>query len=93
MIKITNIDLYTQKYNIETLEQNINNLSLQTLLNTQHLTIEFCVKYLLDDDNTYAWREEENDISYYDIVSCQPHINIDELVNMYNDFNSKPLKN
>ena len=84
MIRITNLDLYKKKYDIQTLEQNINNLSLHTLLNTQILTIEFCVKYLLDDDNKYAWREEEKDLLYYDIVSCQPHINIDELINFHN---------
>jgi len=79
MSKITNLDLYKKKYDIETLEQNINNLSLRTLLHTQVLTLEFCVKYLLDDNNTYAWREEEKDLSYYDIISCQPHINLDDL--------------
>lgn len=84
MTKITNIDLYKQKYDIQILEENINNLSLRTLLNTQILTIDFCVKYILDHDNRYAWREEETDLSYYDIVSCQRHINIDELINLHN---------
>lgn len=38
------------KYSIEELEQNINNLNKKILLATQKLTVEFCIKYILDLD-------------------------------------------
>ena len=38
------------KYSIEELERNIKNLNKKILLATQHLTAEFCVKYILDMD-------------------------------------------
>ena len=43
-------DLMYNKYNIEILEYNIDNLGLRRLLVTQTLTVDFCVKYLLNPD-------------------------------------------
>jgi len=41
---------HPNKYSIEILEQNINNLNKKILLATQKLTVEFCIKYILDMD-------------------------------------------
>ena len=37
-------------YSINLLEQNIHNLNKKILLATQKLTVEFCIKYILDLD-------------------------------------------
>ena len=37
-------------YSINLLEQNIHNLNKKILLATQKLTVEFCIKYILDMD-------------------------------------------
>lgn len=61
------------KYSIEELEKNIKNLNKKILLVTQHLTAEFCVKYILDMDidngseDSYIY-----DIDY--IIYFQRHI-------------------
>ena len=38
------------KYSIEELEKNINNLNKKILLSTQKLSVEFCIKYIIDLD-------------------------------------------
>jgi hypothetical protein len=38
------------KFPINILEQNIHNLNKKILLATQKLTVEFCIKYILDID-------------------------------------------
>ena len=47
---ITNTNLLHKQYNIDILEQNISHLNKKTLLYTQQLTAEFCIKYILDLD-------------------------------------------
>ena len=41
--------LRKKKYDIEVLEKNIHNLSMKTLLYTQDLTADFCIKYVLNE--------------------------------------------
>tara|TARA_B110000037_G_C17071494_1_gene486078 strand:+ start:225 stop:605 length:381 start_codon:yes stop_codon:yes gene_type:complete len=69
--------LYT-KYDIETLEYNIDKLSLKNLLLCQILTAAFCKKYLLNPDK-YDMSNEHNYISKEDILYHQPHIKKEEL--------------
>ena len=49
MLKINDQDLCKNKYDIDTLIRNINHLYIKTIVNTQILTSEFCVKYILDE--------------------------------------------
>ncbi len=70
---IHNYQLVYAKYNIPTLEYNIDRLSLRNLLKTQTLTPEFCIKYLLDPA-TYGLCDEDHYISKEDILLYQPHI-------------------
>jgi hypothetical protein len=44
------LHLYQQKYDIETLEKNVEHIDMKTCVNTQILTAEFCVKYILNED-------------------------------------------
>jgi len=72
-------DLLKNKYPIEVLEKNIYNLSISRILNTQILTPEFCVKYILNED--YASCVEETYICDLDVLHKQPHIKQVELLN------------
>ena len=71
-------DLMYNKYNIEILEYNIDNLGLRRLLVTQTLTPDFCVKYLLNPEE-YGMGVEDEYISKNDILMYQKHISKEEL--------------
>ena len=71
-------DLMYNKYNIEILEYNIDNLGLRRLLVTQTLTVDFCVKYLLNPEE-HGMCVEDNYISKNDILFYQPHITKEQL--------------
>ena len=70
---IQNHQLRGKKYDIETLEYNIDNLSLRNLLKTQILTAEFCAKYLMNPEEHGMCREDHyidwNDILHYQNVN------------------------
>lgn len=77
-VKITTRDLFNNKYDIQTLEHNIDELDLKAILRTQILTAEFCVKYILNDD--YASCVEDTYYFTYDkVLLYQTHITKDNL--------------
>lgn len=76
---IQNKDLYNKQYPLDILEKNIMNLSGKTLLHTQHLTAEFCAKYILND-NYYEGVEEDYLYTGDFVLKKQPHINKEELL-------------
>lgn len=78
-IELNDQDLLKKKYSIELLEQNIDNLSIARILNTQILSPEFCVKYILNEE--YASCVEETYICDLDILHKQPHIRLIDLMN------------
>jgi len=78
IIIIQNYQLMYAKYDIKTLEHNIDRLSLRNLLKTQLLTVEFCRQYLLHHEK-YAMCIEDQYISKEDIVIYQPHITLEQL--------------
>ena len=69
--------LRNKKYNIDLLEKNINFLSIKTLLYTQDLTAEFCVKYILNEK--YASCVEDTFICMGDVLNAQKHITKKEI--------------
>ena len=82
---LTNSKLRTNKYSIPELEEDICHLNMKTIVNTQTLTIDFCVKYILNED--YAQCNEEVDlltIPY--VLYCQPHLDKSELENAYYNY-------
>jgi len=84
---ITNSNLRQYKYSIEELEKNIDNLNMKTIVNTQKLTVEFCVKYILNEN--YAQCNEEVDLLTIDYVMYnQPHLNAIELSKHYYSYNN-----
>ena len=64
--------LRKKKYDIELLEKNIHNLSMKTLLYTQNLTADFCVKYILNEK--YASCVEDTFICMDDVLNAQKHL-------------------
>jgi hypothetical protein len=77
--KLSNYDLMKNKnkYEIDVLEKNINNLNHKILISNQILTADFCVKYLLNmdiesnDEDSYIF-----DKNY--ILEKQDHITEEE---------------
>ena len=69
---LTNEDLYKKKYDYETLKTNIYVVSLLDILKTQKLTLDFCVKYILNKN--FQFSKEEEDINIQTIKKYQPHL-------------------
>jgi hypothetical protein len=74
--------LRRKKYTIDLLEKNITFLSIKTLLYTQDLTPEFCVKYILNDK--YASCHEDTFICMGDVLNAQKHITKKEIYEAFN---------
>jgi phenylalanyl-tRNA synthetase alpha subunit len=74
--------LRKKKYDIEVLEKNIYNLSMKTLLYTQYLTADFCIKYILNEK--YASCVEDTFLSMGDILNAQKHITRSSIYQAYN---------
>tara|TARA_Y100000816_G_scaffold210769_1_gene156472 strand:+ start:2332 stop:2592 length:261 start_codon:yes stop_codon:yes gene_type:complete len=72
------------KYSIEELEKNINNLNKKILLSTQKLSVEFCIKYILDldinngNEDSYIF-----DVNY--ILSFQKHLTESKFLEILNE--------
>ncbi len=74
--------LRKKKYDIEVLEKNIYNLSMKTLLYTQDLTADFCIKYILNEK--YASCVEDTFLSMGDVLNAQKHITRSSIYQAYN---------
>lgn len=69
---LTKEDLYNNQYDYETLKTNIYVVSLLDILKTQKLTVDFCVKYILNDD--FHFSDEDNTITLKMVKKYQKHI-------------------
>ena len=88
-IQISNQDLRKKKYSIDVLEENIDNLTNLTILRTQVLTPDFCIKYILNEE--YASCVEETYICDLDVLFHQPHITQSQLCDARKKFISRSL--
>jgi hypothetical protein len=80
--RITNSSLRMRKYTVNELELWVNDLNMKVLVNTQKLTVAFCVKYVLNED--YAQCGEEVDLLTTDYVMYnQPHLSESDLLQAY----------
>ena len=71
------------KYSIKELEKNINNLNKKILLSTQKLSVEFCIKYILDlDINNGSEDSYIFDVNY--ILSFQKHLTESQFLEILN---------
>jgi hypothetical protein len=86
----TNIENYElskkNQYDIETLEFNIGNLSLRKLLQTQVLTPEFCIKYILEPEE-HGMCIEDYYFCDFDILKYQTHITKEQLMDARQNLN------
>ena len=72
------LDLQNKQYDMQTLKENIYAHNIWDILKTQVLTKEFCVKYILNKN--YQMTEEEEKITFQDVLRLQPHIDKRELL-------------
>ena len=71
------LDLYNKQYDLQTLKAHIYAVNLFDVLKTQTLTQDFCVKYILNKN--YQMEEEDEKITFQDVLLLQPHIDKREL--------------
>jgi len=80
------LDLYNNKYDRQTLKENIYAVKLIDILKTQTLDITFIVRYILSD--LYQLHEEDMKIDINIVLKYQPHINKKDLLKSIIDYNS-----
>ena len=97
---LSNNDLYYNKYDIQTLEDNIDFLTIKSLILNQTLTPMFCVKYIIETDD-YLCGDKEEFIDIFYVLRNQLHISKDDIydatIEYYKDYtgpiNDIPLRN
>jgi hypothetical protein len=75
------LDVKNNKYDMETLADNIYNIDLWDIIKYQVIDAHFAVYYILNTD--YQLTDVEDKIRINDIIKYQPHIKIDELLDIY----------
>ena len=80
IVVISNFDLKKNEnfYDKKILIKNINNLSLDVILSTQKLDLDFIVNYILNEK--YQETSHEQDIDILTVLKLQPHIKREELL-------------
>ncbi len=81
------LNLRKIKYDIQTLEENVDNIHMKTCVNTQILTAEFCVKYVLNEDYM-SCIEDTYCISYGYVLQRQPHLTKEDIFREYAKINN-----
>lgn len=85
-INIT-LDLRNEKYDIETLEKYVDDIHMKTCVNTQVLTAEFCVKYILNEDYM-SCIEDTYCIDTGYVLKRQPHLTLEDIRREYKKVNN-----
>jgi hypothetical protein len=80
------LDLYNNKYDRQTLKNNIYALKLIDILKTQTLDVTFIVRYILNGN--YQLDDKEETITADLVLKYQPHISKIELSNEMLIYNS-----
>jgi hypothetical protein len=80
------LDLYNNKYDRETLKQNIYAVKLIDILKTQILDISFIVRYILSD--LYQLTDQDKSIDVDLVLKYQPHIDKQELLKYMLEYDS-----
>jgi hypothetical protein len=84
--RMDNLNLRQEKYSIADLEKNVDKINMKTCVNTQTLTAEFCVKYVLNEDYM-SCIEDTYCIDKGYVLKRQPHITEKELMDAYEKIN------
>lgn len=77
-IKLCDSDLRKQQYPIEVLIENVDYLSIKTLLHWQKLDADFCKKYILNEE--YQCVEEKYMVKIEYVLKRQHHLSYEELI-------------
>jgi len=72
------LDLYNNKYDRQTLKDNIYAVKLLDILKTQVIDVTFAVRYILNQK--YQFDEEDEKIAPTDVLFYQPHITKNSLI-------------
>jgi hypothetical protein len=78
------LDLRNNKYDRQTLKDNIYSLNLIDILKTQILDDSFVVRYILNKN--YQLTEEEQKIDITTIIKYQPHLSLTTLYNCFLEY-------
>ena len=79
------LDLYNNKYDRNTLKENIYAVKLIDILKTQTIDVKFAVRYILN--KKYQIHKEDN-ITSPIVIKYQPHIKYEELQKALLDYES-----
>ena len=80
------LDLYNNKYDMQTLKENIYAVKLIDILKTQILDMSFIVRYILSD--LYQFTDEDRSIDVDMVIKYQPHIQREKLMELLLNYNS-----
>jgi hypothetical protein len=80
------LDLRNVKYDIKTLEKYVDDIHMKTCVNTQILTAEYCVKYVLNEDYM-SCIEDTYCIDTGYVLKRQPHLTYAEIRHEYSKIN------
>jgi hypothetical protein len=80
------IDLYNNKYDRQTLKDNIYNVKLFDILKTQKIDISFAVRYILN--KKYQLDDKDSTITAPIVLKYQKHITYDELQKALQNYDS-----
>ena len=75
------------KYDIEILEENVDYINMKECVNTQVLTAEFCVKYVLNEEYM-SCIEDTYCINYGYVLQRQPHLTKEDIFREYAKINN-----
>lgn len=78
------IDLYNNKYDRETLKNNIYALNLLDIVKTQTLDYTFVSRYILN--KKYQFSNDEKNIDIHFVLEWQPHLLVDDLLKELNKY-------
>jgi len=76
------LDLRTTKYDIATLVKNVDDINIKTCVNTQILTADFCVKYVLNEEYM-SCIEDTYMINIDYVINRQPHLTYESIIRAY----------
>ena len=78
------LDLHNNKYDRQTLKDNIYQLNLLDVLKTQTLDETFVIRYIMT--KKYQLTEEEEKINIQTIIKYQPHLTLQKLYSYFLDY-------
>tara|TARA_Y100000389_G_C17456718_1_gene518638 strand:+ start:100 stop:405 length:306 start_codon:yes stop_codon:yes gene_type:complete len=79
-VSVFDLKLWEKKYSIKDVIFMLEHFAIRltTILYTQTLTIEFCKKYMLREDEKYCLNDEDTYITVYDILHYQAHLKLED---------------